>query len=230
MRIKNEDYIEKIDDINLYKPLANKVVVKQLTDNTIKRIADVDIHFPTTVRVGKVAARYSVRYGVVVSVPEKFSFRAHGRYQTRWMTEIEVLPGDIVWVEHTGFLNSERITDGKDVYFVVDYQNLVVAKRDLKVIMLNGRVLLEIFEKPQSDILITERKQLSEGVIRYNGSNNKDYKYPKFEDADVEVGDVVCLSPTGYHKLENDIWHAFAPENNLYHAQKKDIIAKKKAT
>ena len=224
MKLKDEDYIEYVEDVSNYKLLPNNILVLQLNDNTIKKIGDKEIHFPTHVRHGKVASRYSVRYGKVITVCDKFVEKKSGKGQTRWVTEIEVLPGDIVWCEHTAFLNSERITDGENIYYIVDYQNLVVAERDLKMIMLNGRVLLEMVKKEQSQILITERKETSEGVILHNGTNNKSYTHSIFEDADVKEGDRVYLKPGSYHKLEDDLWYVL--DKNLYYAQKKDIIAK----
>ncbi len=225
MKIKSEDYIEEVEDISSYRTLQNKVLVKQLVDNTIKEIGGVEIVFPTHVRVGKVAARHSIRYGEVIIVPEKFVKRGFGKDATRWDTEIEVLPGDIVWCRYTAFLNAERFTDGEHIYYVIDYQELVVAKRDGDVIMLNGFVLVDVVKKEQSQILITERKETSMGVVKYNGSNNKSYTYPKYEDADIEVGDAVYMNPASFHKLEDDLWKAFGEE--LYFIQKCHILGKK---
>ena len=224
MKLKNEDHIEIIDDISKYNPIHNKVVVRQITDNTVKRIGNTEIVFPSHVRIGKVAARNSVRYGEVVSVPSEYVSRKAGKHQTRWDTEIEVLPGDIVWCEHTGFHKAEKFIDSEGgFYYLIDYQHLVVAKRGVEVIMLNGRVMLEVERAPSSgDIFEVSRKPSSICKVIYSGSSNTNYRFPGFEDPDIRIGDRVYIPPAKYFKLEDDIWAAFG--GNCYYTQKHQII------
>lgn len=223
MKLKEEDHIEEIDDIRNYRPIHNKVVVKQLTDNTIKRIADVEIVFPTHVRIGKVAARNAVRYGEVISVPEKYVSRGSGKYQTRWDTDIEIQPGDIVWCESTGLHKAERFVDDQgNLYYVVDYQHLVVAKRNGEVIMLNGRILLDLVEKPSKSLIHTSRHPTFICRVVHTGSSNSNYRFPGFEDPDIKVGDLVCIPPTKYFQLEDSLWRAFG--GNYYYTQKHQIV------
>ena len=228
MKIKSEDYIEEVDDIRKYKPIHNKVVVKQVTDNTVKHIAGVEIVFPTHVRIGKVAARNAIRYGEVISVPDNFVSRSTGRYQTRWDSRIEVQPGDIVWCESTGFHNAERLTDEQEnIYYIVDYQNLVVAKRGADVIMLNGRVLLEVIERSDESSLRLTKEPSSICRVVHTGSDNSGYRFPGFEDPEIQVGDLVYVHPTKYFKLEDDLWKAFG--GDYRYTQKPNILGKVEA-
>ena len=224
MKLRNEDHIEKIDDISNYKPIHNKVVVRQLTDNTVKRIGTTKIIFPTHVRIGKVAARNSVRYGEVVSAPKEYVSREGGKYQTRWDTEIEIVPGDVVWCEHTAFHKAEKfIEPDGDFYYIVDYQHLVVAKRDSEVIMLNGRVMLELEDdSAKLGSLFQPKKPTSICKVIYSGSSNSNYRFPGFEDPDIKAGDRVFIPPTKYFKLEDDIWAAFG--GKYYYTQKHQIV------
>ena len=219
-KIKSEEYIETVEDISKYKVLPNMILVREISDNTTKKIGNVEIVFPTHVRWGKIAARNAVRFGEVVAVPDKFiRRRREGRYKSRWITEIEVKPGDVVWVSSTGLMNAERVMCDEVVYYVVDYQNLVVAKSD-QVKPLNGYVLVEKIEEEVSKIL-SIRKISRKAVVRYVGSP-VEYLDKLFEHAQVEVGDEILYSPVAIHQLEEDIWQAFG-EKVLY-IQSKDII------
>ena len=223
MKIRSEDYIEEIDDIHKYRTIHNKVIVKQVTDNTVKKVAGAEIVFPTHVRIGKVAARNAVKYGEVVAVPEKFVARKSGRYQTRWDTEIEIKVGDIVWCESTAFHNSERLTDPEEnLYYVIDYQSLIVAKRGTEVIMLNGRVLLDPLEPDYKGTIYIPRESPSICKVIHSGSSNRNYIHKTFEDVDIEEGDLVYVPANQYFPLEDNIWRAFG--GKYYWTQKNQIL------
>lgn len=222
MKIKTDDHIEKVEGIDNFIPRPNMILLEELTDNTVKKIGDIEIVFPTHVRWGKVAARNSVRYARVKAVPEKFIVRrATGQYKTRWKTDIEVCAGDTIWVSHTAILNSEKfLCDGK-MYFVVDYQSLVVAMGD-RITPLNGYVLVKKIEEEQSKVL-SVRKKSQKALVKYVG-NPVQYMDKRLSHVQLEEGDVILYNPAAIHSLEEKMWQAFPEE--IYYIQSKDILAK----
>jgi len=221
MKIRSEDHIEKVDNIENYYPKPNFVLLEQITSNSIKKIGDTEIVFPETARVGKVAARYSVRVALVKAVPKEFVFRKEGRHASRWRTEIEVKPGDLVWCSHTAFKNSEQFERDGTIYYAADYQDLVLRKRGEEITPLNGYVLVEKIEEEVSKLIFVPRKKTQRAVVTHVGSPVHYYD-ERFSHAEVSVGDEIIYSPVAIHRLEEDIWRILP---KIWYLQSKNILA-----
>jgi len=142
----------------------------------------------------------------VIRIPEKLT-DAGGR----WMTDIEIQVGDIVWVKHMSSLSAPVIFDDKDnEYRLIEYFDLVVAKRvnrerhlnnttskylvedDIvyEVIPLNGYILVEdIYVDYKEKTALKKRvKDPLRGRVKYVGNPNKYYVYSKKKHMDLDRG------------------------------------------
>jgi len=223
--MREKQVVHKLDSIGCYKPIKNNILIRQITDNTVKQVANIDLVFAEKYRVGKDKVRNAIRHGLVYARPEKFMSIKSGRNKTRWDTDLEVEIGDVVWSEHNAFLNAEKIQSEDEMYYMINYQDLIVAKRGEDVIMLNGRVMIEVHEEKEGFLASPFKKKLNWGTVVYNGSDNKSYTNPNLEDSEVKVGDIIYFKPTHAHKLEDDMWRAFG-DKDYYYIQKKDILLK----
>ena len=96
--------------------------------------------------------------GTVIKVPENLRYTrkyTNLRKSMDWQTKTQIMYGDKVWVGYYALLLASGKTDGyenyvyevgDDIYIMVPYQELIVAKRGDEIIPLNGYCLLEAVE------------------------------------------------------------------------------------
>jgi len=227
--------ITKIEDIHKWRPFKNRVLLRVI-ENKEKEIAPgVVIDIDTRWKRGT----HMPRVGEVIKVPEKLVLITTGQAQTRWMPHMELEVGDMVWGEGIHFESAEKfLCDGK-FYIAIDYQNLIVAKRrsdnydikdkdgEWKVVMLNGRVLLEPDAIETSKFLVEKNiKSNSVGTVIFAGSSNLWYKMKNKVDADeVQTGDKVMFKTNGHYPLEDKMWASFDNGRIYYVVQRCEIMA-----
>jgi co-chaperonin GroES (HSP10) len=193
------------------------------------------------------------RWGVVTKVPERLYFndfkpKFRNQYNPKswmmdWETDIEIKLGDQVWADYHSLLHSVilKVDDGKQ-YWVVNYQNLIVAKRKIgrrpvledytltiyETIPLNGHCLFtRINEGLKSKFIILEEKiNKDQGIVKYTGSKNKNYAYRenrhKFDDIEINKDDKV-LFRWDVETLLEDKQHRFFEDEDLRYAQRCDV-------
>jgi co-chaperonin GroES (HSP10) len=139
-----------------------------------------------------------------------------------WKTTMDLKQGDIVWVSSNALVIAEQhggtIEADKEIYYVIQYSELIMVKRGKNVKMLNGFMLLEPVDEPDSVVErakksgivipdITKQKKKSDkyAIVRYIGEpveylfNNKDrMDYPE-----IKLGDTVLMSWGANRRLEN---------------------------
>ena len=227
--------IIQVEDIHRWRPFKNRVLLRVI-ENKEKEIAPgVVIDIDTRWKRGT----HMPRVGEVIKVPEKLVYISKGQAQTRWMPHMELQEGDMVWGDGIHFETSEKLMCNGEMYISIDYQNLIVAKRksddyDIedkdgkwKVIMLNGRVLLEPDVVEASKFLIESKvKSNSVGNIIFAGSSNLWYKMTNKVDADeVRAGDKVMFKTNGHYPLEDKMWASFDNGRIYYVVQRCEIMA-----
>jgi co-chaperonin GroES (HSP10) len=176
------------------------------------------------------------RWGYVSKIPEKLEFNERQfknkkdnsqSWKMDWETKIEIKEGDKVWADYYSLNNCDMIEcEGKE-YWVVDYSNLIVSKREDEVIMLNGNVLFEqINEGLTSKFLeLPENINKSKGVVRYVGSKNIRYvNKTRFDDIDVNTGDLVLFRNKVETLLEAKAHYKFE-EKAFRYSQRPEIYA-----
>ncbi len=202
-------------------------------------------HFPVT---GYVIARprslfYSDKIGDSHSMP--------------WKTDIEIKEGDYVIFYYMAVLNCMGTLDqpgGNGKYFkdpdggeyiMITYDNLFVAKRDDKIIPLNGYLLLEAvedyeyryqkerFDKMGLTLPPNYTQAFSkEGVVKFIGTPNRDYrdrnrsgdKYHTDEGIDIERGMKLIIRKAADIPLEYEYHASLEGRKKFLRVQRRYIL------
>jgi len=176
------------------------------------------------------------RVGEVVMNPSKlcYNYKDKTGVSLEWLPEFETEIGDIVWMRQIESNIATRIQVGNDKFKIIRYDGLSVAKRNGKVVCLNGLVLLESFETDMSKLIIAPKLQNKHyGIVKYLGSKNKDYKsnwvYQNgwknvtgyTDDIELSIGDKVMVNVPPVW-LESDYINYFGEKLKI--AQRRNII------
>lgn len=136
-------------------------------------------------------------FGVVTKVPDKLFFDPSDSKSMDWDTDMELQIGDLVWYSLVEAKNSVQVLCDGITYKSVPYQDCYVAKRDRKVIVLNGYVLCEPCFKAKIsslDHFSSQQEDKTRGVIKFLGSPVKAFLRPEYSQIeDLQVGDEVLF-------------------------------------
>jgi len=139
-----------------------------------------------------------------------------------WSCDVDTQMGDIAYSHPLALKNCPQILVEDDVYSVIKYEDILVAKRhrwiskfDGKetwdVICTNGYAILELVQKEAISELDLLDKDIDKkrGIVKYVGKPNKLYQNPKRSDIpNLEVGDLVTIDPNvNVFFLERSIWN-----------------------
>ena len=139
----------------------------------------------------------------VIKVPEKLNCH-------RWKTDMELLPGDKVWITGTEADNISPLNIDGIIYFMINYFSMLAAKRGDEVIPLNGHIMCEeIFEEEKVLLHSVKKKTLTKAKVLHIGNPNKYYitgnKKRKIEcDTNIKEGDIIIKDPLKHVMLEGD--------------------------
>ena len=98
---------------------------------------------------------------------------------TLWQTDVQVKPGDEIYINYFDNLNSYDFTYQDMDIKLIPYIGIICAIRDGEVIMCNGYVLLEDYEESVGfGEHKFERKIADQGIVRHIGKPNKRYYIP----------------------------------------------------
>jgi len=177
-------------------------------------------------------------WGTVVKLPPKLNFDKEDPNSMDWETDMELEIGDLVWFGIIESANCSEIVVGERLYKIIPYEDLYVAKRDIKIernkndiiigwnivsqiIPLNGFVLCQTLNRRK----ISDLDVISEGhidttrcIVRFVGKPNKQYKVESYVDfEDLQPGDEVLLAPrTPFLYLERKKYLSSFDGDNLY--------------
>ena len=135
-----------------------------------------------------------------------------------WRTENEIQNGDIaVYYYNDDAWNDGRFyTEGNDVYFFIKYESIYFVIREGKIIPVNGYVLVEPIDAPQSFLTdYIKEKSKTYGHVRHIGTPLKETRITRYYDdvpilngtdfscRDLQEGDFVfypswCVKPIMY--------------------------------
>ena len=172
------------------------------------------------------------RFGTVVRVPNRLVLKDFSNMDLdntiEWKTDIEIEEGDEVYFGKMASANAPLVVVGDDVYYLLNYGDLILRVRDGEIYPLNGYVLLEsVIEETRIDGLILEfgdfvNKRL--GVVTHVGTPTSSHFGSKLVDADVEVGDEVIFGGEYFGELEEEMFAKL--EKGLGYCQRRWIIGK----
>jgi hypothetical protein len=246
--------------LTLAKPMNNYCVIKLESNDSITLDSGVVFFIPPPSQQENREEHKPLR-GEVVGLPDELTFVQGNHNYMPWVTKMELEIGDKVIVRRPALsmaLSKDQgsfFVEGEDIYIYLKYNEIVVAKRGEEVIVLNGYIIVEpIVEAPTTFLIVPDsakKTSMSQGIIRYIGSPNKEYhvtKNGKSEDVfqsddvpwarmengemkidlvDLQVGDKIQFKSSSAVKLEQDLHRTLAGRNTiLYRMQRHNIQAK----
>lgn len=165
----------------------------------------------------------------VIRVPHKLRYGRdmNAGESMEWKTDISIEAGDIVWMSYRGPMEGIEITEEEsgDVYYLISYSHLYMAKKNDKLVMLNGYLLIEPIMVSANSVLILDKKESNQlGKVVAAGKPNQEYKYIEFyDDPFISEGHTVLFRYKYQKKLESKL-HAYFKENYRV-VQRSKVIA-----
>jgi hypothetical protein len=225
---------KQFDKYNVYYP-SNNVIVKMPPEYPIITPGGINIGFNPEVMYGEgegshVADCAAIHGTVAKQVDRLYFNRKDAQNTMSWDTDVETLIDDIVFFHPLISKNCCEILVEDILYKVIPYEDLFVAKRDNKVIPLNGNVILQEVYKPKISKFDIEEPIVDtyKGIVRWNGNDNKRYQTKGQSDMpNLKEEDFVIIEKSAYpFYLERSKWNSHFDEGNQYLVvQKKHIQA-----
>lgn len=177
--------------------------------------------------------------GVVIRTPSRIYFNPKDPNSAEYETDQELLEGDTVVFHYLCFQTAiERrqcFTVNGEIYLLIKYDQIFLAKRDEDVIPINGWLIIEPDDEEvnigtliKPDQLLN-RKSLTHGTIRFAGTIVRNYasiytKDKPFDTDEVSIGDHVTFSKEDSIPLQYELHQIIEKGKTLYRAQRKDIL------
>lgn len=167
----------EIDDLDKFilPRLSNKVLI-EIDESEVKKTVGGII---TEGIESHAFAKNTLRRGKVVKACKEIVPTRNESEFIMWQTDVQVKPGDIVYINHFDMRNSYYISQGERLMKLVPYASIICALRDGEITMCNGYTLLEDVEETlYPGTLEIKRKIDDQGIVRYIGEPNKRYYLP----------------------------------------------------
>ena len=121
-------------------------------------------------------AEHTERRGMVVKTVKTIQPGQNGIETMMHDTDVEIREGDEVYFNYLDNINSFIYKCKDEIYKLIPYSSIILAKRKDEVVMCNGYLLLESVtkEKP-SNVYIPKEEEYREGIVKHAGSLNKMY-------------------------------------------------------
>ncbi len=163
-------------------PNSNKVLIEVFPDDVKKTVGGII----TEGIAPHNFAGFATRRGKVIKTCNKIIITQNDVDSQIWECDVEVKPGDTVYINHMDAWNSYMFTDDdKRIMRLVPYNSIQLAKRDEEVIMCNGYILYEQIKNEVKYVLGGKEVELmgnkyveNEGIVKYVGSLNRRYRIP----------------------------------------------------
>jgi len=152
----------------------------------------------------------------------------------RWHTELEIEPGDTVWISYPSAIDYDGAICGGEEYKIVNYSEVRLAKKpDGSTVLCNGYVLYTHPKESRSSILIDPNPKIdfSRGIVFLTGKKNSAYvigdkRWSDLEkDIDLKIGDTfIKETPANRLILEDSLFRYYSDED-LYLILRRNIAA-----
>ena len=186
--------------------------------------------------------RHLVSHGVITKNPISISSIGVEPWQMPWETTIETQEGDMVWFNYMQTLLSFKKGNyykgpNGELYILVKYSELSVAKRGDEVIPLNGYCLLEpigssLNNRAESIGLVLPEAAKGQvdnrkAVVAYVGTPNKRYLNSIYKDAKgLKIGDEVLMDKNCTVPLEASEHATFDGGKKYFKVMLRDIMGR----
>jgi co-chaperonin GroES (HSP10) len=219
--------IYSIEDLFKWEMMPNKVLVK-FHNTHEKTVGGIDIA-PSSIPFNY--GQYTDRSATVVKVCRNLVCSKGDENSMLWECDIDILPGDEVFFDPTESLHAAKFSYEEEIYSIANYSSIVLAKRDGKVVVCNGYVLIE--QVYRNKVALSYEKQepiFNEGIVRYFGKPNKRYR-TKFENrprsdegCPIKEGDRILLSHPQLTWFLEDWCFAVFDNRKIYKVCKRYMI------
>lgn len=221
----------KITNLEQIKPLNNQVLIRPLKDNDQYLCKDgkTKLYVDTTYH----PEYHTCVIGEVISTPVNLIYNKKNQETMEWKTEIEIQKGDIVYYDIYWAVNSLTTMnprwveqDGKK-YIFIPYQDLILAKRNNEIIMLNGYCLVEPIDKDfNTNIIIPDMMKGHDeirGKVAKIGSCNTEYINKIYsDDKNVKEGDFIIMDKCCDIEVEYDLHRTL--DKKYWRVQRRNMI------
>ena len=194
-------------------------------------------------------ALHADRIAEVILVPDSLYYHSkemnYGPEPMPWLCDLEIKPGDTVvhtFMERDDIVNIEVDDEPGELYRLMPYDDIYVARRGEEIIPLNGYNLCEEVDKPKIskllDLVHEEPVDRMIGKVVHAAKPNREYRlwnratkrwYGKDLDGEAMLspGDIIIKRRGDIHiRLEEDIHARFFDSEVMYFIiQQKDIMA-----
>jgi len=165
------------------------------------------------------AAGHSIRHGRVVTLPREKTIKTPDI-----KTEVRVKVGDVVWWFYDVGNNAEVCKFEEKYYYIMNYLDMIVLKRDDYIETLNGHLLCETEKRfANSKFDLHESEEMKEIVTITHDGNPVEYTHFA-NNEEIVVGDKV-LTTKAVYSLEYELHLFFNGKMNRV-IKRKDIYAK----
>ena len=164
--------------------------------------------------------KQALRMGTLIKLPDRLA------KDREWETDYFPELGSEVWFDYTEMDNPNKVKCGDDVYVIMRYNNLIMARNDKQgVRMLNGYLLAKKALKPQNKLYIKDEYYDDIYTIEYDGKPNLWYKDERYvDDPSIKTGMTVMTRLDSYPKLENSMYWKFSKED-YYYFQRNQVVS-----
>lgn len=179
-------------------------------------------------------AGHLTRHGTVVAAPcDGLKYMGRDRYGAEWDTIMQLMPGDEVFWGIMSAFDCPVIQDGDQLFFLVRYHDLIVAKcfdpedQVEYLLPLNGYVICEPYmdDRSMSTISLPPVHNKQRGIVKHVGVPNIEYHMNTGQDAvDIHAGDIITLWAPMLTELEDPRYEVLG--KNLSYVQRRWIVAK----
>lgn len=193
--------------------------------------------------------KHSATQGVVVAVPDRLKFNKDHNL-LRWKTEMEIQEGDEVLIDWDAAFRAREMgmyeKKGDDIYIIVKYHDIFLARRNGKTIPLNGLVFVEMVANDDlpEELLTKEQIRMKNSSIVIPGGKKKSVRYCRvvlcgepvqdkckidrakdYLDVKLNPGDIVVVKNHAMIPMEYYMHKTFMPEKEVYKVYSDTIIA-----
>jgi co-chaperonin GroES (HSP10) len=209
------------------------VLCKRLTRNVDDPVRG--IYYPKNFHQNQNLYQNADRVYEVIKIPEEIT-----EEKSWWMTDVEVKPGDLVWVKPVDALNAPEVFDEEgNEYRLLKYFSLIVARRKKAVIPLNGNILMtNVYSRKLAveGLVLVQKARIEVGLakVEYVGTPNRYYCHKKKLDLDaginIQPGQIIILDVFNKNTdiisrkyLEEEMFARFDPGKNYFYDQRRSI-------
>lgn len=209
----------EVNRMQLISP--NKVLVKTIEKNIDKKTKS-GIYLVSPTDTDWQPDRHVERFGIIIN---QVSSLVKKRNQL-WKTVLETECGDLCWYDYLTGSNCDTIITETNEYKLLDYYDLIVAKRGEDIICLNGYCLFSLCRDEVKSVLAidTGKYDARLGIMEYMGSCNGYYFDGIVDDDYLSIGDK-CVFKLPPILLEDDYYACFNMKEKYRISQRYNVVA-----